>query len=70
MLPKDKRIIDKIMHRIRQIFLYCEEIDYDRFYHHSMISEACVFNLLQIGEMCNKDLSNDNALLVSQRRTS
>lgn len=24
-----------------------------------MISEACVFNLLQIGEMCNKDLSDE-----------
>ena len=23
-----------------------------------MISEACVFNLLQIGEMCNRDLSD------------
>ena len=33
-------------------------MDYDQFNRTSMISEACVFNLLQIGEMCNRDLSD------------
>jgi len=58
MQPKDKRVIEKIIHRIKLILQYCEGIDYDQFYRTSMISEACVFNLLQIGEMCNRDLSD------------
>lgn len=59
MQPKDKRVTEKILYRIKLIFQYCESIDYDLFYRNSMISEACVFNLLQIGEMCNKDLSDE-----------
>ena len=58
MQPKDKRVIEKIIHRIKLILQYCEGIDYDQFNRTSMISEACVFNLLQIGEMCNRDLSD------------
>ncbi|NCC75648.1 MAG: DUF86 domain-containing protein [Clostridia bacterium] len=59
MQPKDKRVIDKIMHRIQLILQYCEGLHYEQFTQNTMISEACVFNLLQIGEMCNKDLSDE-----------
>ena len=57
MLPKDQRIIEKIVQRIDSVLEYCHDVDYAGFIDDSKLNEACVFNLLQIGEMCNKDLS-------------
>lgn len=57
MLHKDVRIIEKIVQRIEAILAYCKDLNYDEFINNSMLTEACVFNLLQIGEMCNRDLS-------------
>jgi len=59
MLLKDQRIILKIIQRIDSVISYCESVDYEEFTSDTKLNEACVFNLLQIGEMCNKDLSDN-----------
>ena len=53
MLPKDTRVIKKMMERIATVLTYCLGLDYEGFSRYTMLTEACVFNLLQIGEMCN-----------------
>jgi uncharacterized protein with HEPN domain len=58
MLHKDLRIIKKIMQRIDAVNSYCRGLNYQDFADNTMLTEACVFNLLQVGEMCNQDLSD------------
>ena len=55
---KNQKIILKIINYIDSIFKYTNNIDYTEFRNNSMMVEACVFNLSQIGELVNK-LSND-----------
>jgi uncharacterized protein with HEPN domain len=58
MLHKDLRIIKKIMQRIDAVNSYCRGLNYQDFADNTMLTEACVFNLLQVGEMCNQELSD------------
>lgn len=51
---KNKIIIEKILRYIEKIFSYIENVDYDGFINNTMLIEACVFNLGQIGELANK----------------
>ena len=51
---KNKVIIEKILKYIQKILSYVEGIDYDSFVGNTMMVEACVFNLGQIGELANK----------------
>lgn len=55
---KDQKIILKIINYIDSILKYTNNIDYTEFRNNSMMVEACVFNLSQIGELVNK-LSKD-----------
>lgn len=47
-------IIDKMLSYIEKIILYCNSIDYNSFAENSMLTEACVFNLSQLGELAGK----------------
>ena len=44
------KFIDKIIFYAEKIFRYCENVDEDSFINDIKLVEACVFNLIQIGE--------------------
>ncbi|MBQ9080720.1 MAG: DUF86 domain-containing protein [Clostridia bacterium] len=63
MKDKEKTIIEKIAKHTSKILQYTHGISYDDFIINSMLVEACVFNLSQIGELANKldrDFQNQN----------
>ena len=51
---RNQKIILKIIGHIDSILLYTKDIDYNQFINNSMIVEASVFNLSQIGELVTK----------------
>lgn len=51
---KNKIIVEKILKYISKIIAYTQDTDYDNFINNSILIEACVFNLSQIGELANK----------------
>jgi uncharacterized protein with HEPN domain len=51
---KNKIIVEKIIKYISKILDYTNGIEYDEFINNSILVEACVFNLSQIGELSNK----------------
>ena len=51
---KNQKIIQKIINYIDSILKYINDVDYAEFRNNSMMVEACVFNLSQIGELVNK----------------
>lgn len=51
---KDKQQIEKIVNCINKILQYTEGVSHEEFEANSMLVEACVFNLSQIGELANK----------------
>ena len=51
---KDKQIVEKILKYTSKVFDYTKDTEYDDFIRNSMLVEACVFNLSQIGELVNK----------------
>lgn len=44
-------IVKKAIKYAEKILNYCEEKDYESFSNNTMLVEACVFNLSQIGEL-------------------
>jgi len=57
---KNIRTCGKIIEYAERILSYCEGLDYDGFMAHGITVEACVFNLIQIGESVR--LFNDEFL--------
>lgn len=53
MSNKDQQIVEKIIKHITTTLEYCREKSFEEFNTNSMLHEACVFNLLQIGELSN-----------------
>ncbi|MBR2957619.1 MAG: DUF86 domain-containing protein [Clostridia bacterium] len=51
---KNKKIISKMIGYIDKISSYCDGIGYSDFEENSLLVEACVFNLSQLGELVNK----------------
>jgi uncharacterized protein with HEPN domain len=51
---KSQSIIQKIINYIDIVLKYTNNISYDEFKKNSMLVEACVFNLSQIGELVNR----------------
>lgn len=51
---KNKIIVEKIIKYISKILEYTKNVEYDSFINNSILVEACVFNLSQIGELANK----------------
>lgn len=57
---KDKQVITKIHGHIVSVLRYCEDCDsLNSFQNDSMRVEACIFNLMQIGELAKFSLSNE-----------
>lgn len=53
MKDKDAQIVERIIKRISSTINYCSGESFDSFNSNSMLQEACVFNLLQVGELAN-----------------
>ncbi len=51
---KNRKIIIKIINYINTILKYAAGVDYNEFKDNTMMIDACVFNLSQIGELVNK----------------
>ncbi len=51
---KNKIIVEKILKYISKVLDYTKDTEYDDFIKNSILVEACVFNLSQIGELSNK----------------
>ena len=51
---KNQKIILKTINYIDSILEYTSNVDYVEFMNNTMMVEACVFNLSQIGELINK----------------
>lgn len=61
MADKDKQVLEKIYKHILSVLEYCKDCTgLDDFQSNAMRVEACVFNLMQIGELAKTSLS-DNA---------
>ncbi len=57
---KDRHILTKIYKHITSILSYCENCSvFEDFQKDEMRVEACVFNLMQIGELAKTSLSDD-----------
>ena len=54
---KDQIVLLKIIERIGRTIAYCVDQSYDDFELNTMLQEACVFNILQIGELAKRGLS-------------
>ena len=51
---KNKIIVEKILKYIRKLISYTEGVDYSAFIQNTVLVEACVFILGQIGELAHK----------------
>lgn len=51
---KNKIIVEKILKYISKLFDYTNDTEYDGFINISILVEACVSNLSQIGELAHK----------------
>ena len=49
---KEKIIIDKMLRYLTKVVEYCQGYNYDQFVKDEKTTEACVFNLSQLGELC------------------
>ncbi len=60
MVNKDHVVLKKIYSHINAVLKYCADCnELDDFEGNSMLSEACVFNLMQIGELAKTSLSSE-----------
>ena len=48
------KMLQKLINYIDVIMKYTNSVSYEEFRNNSMMVEACVFNLSQIGELVNK----------------
>mgnify|MGYP004556210745 CR=1 FL=1 len=55
---KDCRVLAKIISHIDHTLEYCAGYDFDSFMENRMLQEACIFNVLQIGELSKIGLSS------------
>ncbi len=51
---KNQKTIKKMIACINTILKYTVKVDYEQFRQNTMMVEACVFNLSQIGELVNR----------------
>ena len=51
---RNKIIVEKTLKYISKLIDYTKDTEYDAFISNSILVEACVFNLSQIGELANK----------------
>lgn len=52
-MNKTIQILEKIIAHIQRTLTYCADTTYADFLQNTMLQEACIFNVLQIGELTN-----------------
>lgn len=50
---RNEIILRKMLGYTEKLLDYCRDLSYERFSGDSILVEACVFNLSQMGELCN-----------------
>ena len=66
MNSKDRLVLKKIRDHIEAILRYCRDCkDFQQFQSNSMLVEATVFNLMQIGELSKAALSDEAKMQFS-----
>jgi uncharacterized protein with HEPN domain len=55
---KDHQTLRKMLERIERTIIYCRDQTFESFQQNTMLQEACVFNILQIGELAKYGLSD------------
>ena len=66
MNEKDKQVLQKIYQHLTAVLTYCEACDtLETFQENYMRVEACVFNLMQIGELAKISLSEEAKAEIS-----
>ena len=53
---RNAQALRKIIAHIDHTLEYCEGLDYDAFMGNRMLQEACVFNIMQIGELARNGI--------------
>lgn len=62
----DQKVIQKMIEHTEHILSYTKDIhSLDAFSANDMLVEACVFNLVQIGELAHSELSNETKKNIS-----
>lgn len=57
---KDSQVLEKICNHIASVLKYCEDCkDLESFQMDTMRVEACVFNLMQIGELAKTSITEE-----------
>lgn len=51
---RNEIVVEKLISYAEKIESYCKDTDYDAFRANSLLVEACVFNLSQMGELVNR----------------
>ena len=51
---KSDQIREKISRHIQHTLNYCLNVTYEEFHSNQMLQEACIFNVLQVGELAAK----------------
>ena len=63
---RDKQVLIKLYNHAGSVLEYCKDCkDFDEFESNKMLVEACVFNLMQIGELAKSMLSDDAKARIS-----
>ncbi len=58
---RNAQVLRKLITHIDHTLEYCDGLDFDAFMSNRMLQEACVFNVLQIGELTRNALDADFA---------
>ena len=47
-------VVEKMIQLIEKLEKYCENVTYEEFVKNEMLTEACIFNISQLGELTRK----------------
>ena len=47
-------VVEKMIQLIEKLEKYCDDVTYDEFVNNEMLTEACIFNISQLGELTRK----------------
>lgn len=56
---RNAQALRKIISHIDHTLEYCNGMEYDAFMDNRMLQEACVFNIMQIGELARNGIGED-----------
>ena len=54
MRDNEKKVVEKMIKCVSKTLQYTQSVSYEQFVQNTMLVEACVFNLSQLGELSNQ----------------